>query len=356
MSIWRWADRIHNVPEKSRLSLGEGNTPVVRSRRLGPAVGLANLWFKFEAANPSGSYKDRFAAVAVSKMVAESKTFCFATSSGNTGAALAAYCARANIECRIAIVEGAPAGKLLQMQAYGAQLVRLRGFGVDPQLTQPIFDHLRRLATQKDASLEVSAYRYSPAGMSGVETIAFELAAQLPSPPDHVFCQAGGGGLTLAVARGFQKSVERGELGHMPKIECVQPRGNATIAGPLRDGASQAVDVNCTTKVSGLQVPTVLDGDEVIGICRVSGGTGHLVDDEQIYETQRLLAREEGLFCEPAAAVSVVAAMQAARSGELQREKTVVCLLTGSAFKDTTSLASMAGPECPLLELDELPW
>ncbi|HVU90569.1 MAG TPA: pyridoxal-phosphate dependent enzyme [Pirellulales bacterium] len=356
MSLWRWADRIDSVPEKSRLSLGEGNTPVVRSRRLGPDAGLANLWFKVEAANPSGSYKDRFAAVAVSKMVAEGKQACVATSSGNTGAALAAYCARAGIECRIAIVEGAPSGKLLQMQAYGAQLIRVRGFGVDPQLTTRVFEYLQQLASQTNAALEISAYCYSPAGMSGVETIAFELAEQLPSPPDHVFCQAGGGGLTLAVARGFQKCVEKRELACMPKIECVQPRGNATIAAPLREGTAQAVAVNCTTKVSGLQVPSVLDGDEVVRACRASGGTGHLVEDGEVYETQRRLAREEGLFCEPAAAVSVVAALRAARNGELAPEKTVVCLLTGSAFKDSPSLANMAGPECPLLELSELPW
>src|SRR5690606_34975203 len=100
--------------------LGEGNTPLVKSRQLGPALGLPNLYFKLEMLNPSGSYKDRFAASAVSELLDKDLKFCLATSSGNTGAALAAYCAAADIKCFLAIVDGAPSGKLQQMQVYGA--------------------------------------------------------------------------------------------------------------------------------------------------------------------------------------------------------------------------------------------
>ena len=114
MTIWRWANKLTPVPEEARVTLGEGDTPVVRSRRLGPELGMPHLYFKLETTNPSGSYKDRFGATAISHMVAAGQTKCIATSSGNTGAALAAYCAAANIECRIAIVETAPLGKLKQ--------------------------------------------------------------------------------------------------------------------------------------------------------------------------------------------------------------------------------------------------
>ena len=108
---------------------GEGNTPLIPSSRIGRMLGVRNLWFKLESCNPSGSYKDRFACAAVSGMRAAGKTRVIATSSGNTGAALAAYCAAAGIECRIAIVETAPDGKLRQMMAYGAHIFRVRGFG-----------------------------------------------------------------------------------------------------------------------------------------------------------------------------------------------------------------------------------
>ena len=122
MTIWRWAELIAHVPEHARLTLGEGDTPLVRSRRIGPDAGLKNLYFKLETGNATGSYKDRFAFGAISHMIAAGQTKCIATSSGNTGAALAAYCAAAGIECRIALVEGAPLGKMSQMMAYGAKI------------------------------------------------------------------------------------------------------------------------------------------------------------------------------------------------------------------------------------------
>src|SRR5690606_21319120 len=107
-----------DMREKSRITLGEGGTPLLKSRHIGSVLGLNNLYFKLEMLNPSGSYKDRFAAAAVSQLAGQSVSFCLATSSGNTGAALAAYCGAAGIPCYIAIVDGAPSGKLQQMQIY----------------------------------------------------------------------------------------------------------------------------------------------------------------------------------------------------------------------------------------------
>ena len=122
MSIWRWADRIDPVPAECRISLGEGDTPLVRSRGIGPDAGVPYLAFKLEAINPSGSFKDRFAAATVSHMLANRQRTCVATSSGNTGTALAAYCAAAEVACHVAIVESAPEEKLRQMLAYGAAI------------------------------------------------------------------------------------------------------------------------------------------------------------------------------------------------------------------------------------------
>src|SRR5262245_39261044 len=147
MSIWRWAEWIDDVPEDARVTLGEGNTPLVRSRRIGPSVGLGNLFFKLEMINPTASYKDRFAAAAISHMKAAGQRRCVATSSGNTGSSLAAYCALAGIECLIAIVEGAPEGKLQQMLAYGAKLYRVRGFGVEPGIMADTFAVIEQLGS-----------------------------------------------------------------------------------------------------------------------------------------------------------------------------------------------------------------
>jgi threonine synthase len=310
--------------------------------------------FKLESVNPTGSYKDRFAAAAVSHMLSRGQTLCVATSSGNTGASLAAYCAAASIGCRIAIMETAPQAKLLQMLAYGAQLVRVRAFGVDPQVTASSFETLAALGRRPESALQISAFRYSPLGMAGVQTIAYEISDELPGVR-HVFIPAGGGGLTLAVARGFQQAATSKNR-RSPAIHCVQPDGNDTIAGPLRANELAARAVTCTSAVTGLQVPSVIDGDEVIRACRISGGTGHLVADAEVYDIQRRLATEEGIFCEPAGAIATAAAIAAVARGEVGSDDEVVCLVTGSGFKDLAAAEHMiAGVQCPTITCEQIP-
>jgi len=355
MTIWRWADMIASVPESSRLTLGEGDTPIVRSRRIGPAVGLQNLYLKLEHGNATGSYKDRFAFSAVSHMLANGQTKCIATSSGNTGAALAAYCAAAEIECHIALVEGAPLGKMMQMMAYGAKIARIRNFGTNAATTINVFERLQALGRRPDSALQISAFVYSPLGMSGVQTLAFELAEQLPAGIDHVFCPAGGGGLCVATAQGFQQLVKSGQMANLPAVHCVQPEGNNTIAGPLRNGADTAQEVACTTSVSGLQVASVVDGHLAVNACRATGGTGYLVTDDYVWAIQKRLAREEGIFTEPAGAGALAGALQAAKNGELSRDATVVCTVTGSGFKDIAAVDRMNGDvDCPLLDAEAI--
>lgn len=354
MSIWKYDGRVAAPPVEHRITLGEGHTPLVTASRIGEHANLARLSLKLEICNPTGSYKDRFAAAAISHMLAAGKTRCVATSSGNTGSALAAYAAKAEVACRIAIVETAPAGKLVQMLAYGAQLFRIHGFGIDPEVTKQVLSILVELGNQADAALQISAYCHSPLGMSGVETISYEMAEQLDHI-EHVFVPAGGGGLTLAVARGFQELVRRKQLPRSPKIHCVQPVGNATIAAPLRENRIGAQTVSCTTKVSGLQVPIVLDGNEVIAACRESQGTGYLVTDEEVFLMQQRLAREEGVFCEPAGAVAVAGALQAVERGEISQNESAVCIVTGSGFKDMASAEAMvADVACPMIDWNEL--
>ncbi len=348
MSIWKYSDQLPSPPpEKYRLSLAKGETPLIASRSIGPSLGLKNLYFKLETVNPSGSFKDRFAVVALSHLLASEneKPLCLGTSSGNTGAALAAYSAAAGIPCILAIVDTAPQAKLSQMLAYGAKLIRIRGFGTNPECTSEIIEKLQSLSSELGTLCQVSAFKFAPLAMAGVQTIALELAAQLTNGIDHVFAPAGGGGLVLAVARGFTS------IGHPSAVHCVQPEGNDTIATVLRNGADQACSCECTTQVSGLQVASVIDGHESLISCRASGGTGHTVDDGSVFEFQRRLSEEEGIFAEPAAAVALAGAAQANASGELDPDSKIVCLVTGSGFKDASSIDRInADREAPLVD------
>jgi len=336
MSLWRYAERWGAPPAADAVTMGEGDTPLVRSHRIGPALGLKNLWFKYEGANPTGSYKDRFAAAAVTHLKREGKRACLGTSSGNTGAALAAYCARAGIGCHLAIVEGAPEGKLRQMRAYGANLLRIRDFGSSPTVSAAVMQGLRGLAAELGAGFEISAFALSPRGMAGVQTISYEIADALRNEPFSIFSPAGAGGLTLAVARGVEGAGGRG------RVHCVQPAGNDTIASPLREGRPAAA-VTSTTAISGLQVGSILDGNEVIATCRRLGGQGYVITDESAWSWQGRLAREEGVFCEPAGAVALAGVEQAVARGELAPDEHAVCLVTGSGFKDERSLLRLTG-------------
>ncbi len=319
------------MSDRSLFGLGEGNTPLVRSKSIGPSLGIPHLYFKLENLNPTGSYKDRFASVLVRDMMAREQKICIATSSGNTGAALAAYTAAAGISCIILVVDGAPLPKLRQMQLYGAQLLMVRDFGKSAEITESVFSALQDLSARHKLPLPISAYKFCPEGMCGVETLAHEVVGSLGGPGE-IFVPAGGGGLTLAVAKGVLS--KNGGF----KVHCVQPEGNDTIASSLRTGAPARAVPRSTTLVSGLQVANVLDGQEVIEACKRTGGTGYVVTDENIFRWHRELAMKEGIFSEPAGAVALAGLEEAVRKGEADPDGHYVCLITGSGFKDMATV------------------
>ena len=335
--IWTYKAIWHQGESGEMITMGEGHTPLIPARNIGAKYGIENLYFKLETTNPSGSYKDRFAAAAVSHLLHIGAKICLATSSGNTGSALAAYCARAGLPCFVIVVDGTPPAKLEQMQIYGAHTLMVKGFGLDEKITSSVFEDLRSLSENFNTRVQISAYTYSPEGMRGVETIGLELAAdQEIQEGVHVFAPAGGGGLTLAIGEGLLKWKKHSPDYLLPALHCVQPEGNNTIAGPLREGHSKAHSVShSTTKVSGLQVPGVIDGDRTLKVCRELGGTGHLVHDHLVFQLQMELAKEEGIYCEPAGAVALAGAIMARENGEIKEKDKVVCMVTGHGFKDS---------------------
>ena len=303
------------------LSLGEGRTPLVASRRIGPRFALADLAFKLETLNPTGSYKDRFIAAELAHLLARRARACVATSSGNTGSALAAYAARCGIRCLILANEHAPAGKLSQIRAHGAELVRVRGFGASPEATRAVFALLERLTPDGALPLVVSAYRYCPAGMAGVESLGRELVEQAGAAPRHVFVPVGGGGLYTAVCRG---------LGRRWPVHAVQPEGCSTVVAAWQRGDDAIRPVNSTTRISGLSVPFDIDGSLALAGLRACGGTAVAVTDEEIYAAQRLLAQLEGILAEPAGAAALAGLLKLVEQGRLDRREPSICLVTGS--------------------------
>ena len=233
MSIWKYADRWQAPSREIAVTMGEGQTPLIRSTQLGPELGLKNLWFKYEGGNPTGSYKDRFAAAAVTHLRQDEKQLCLGTSSGNTGAAVAAYCARAGIACYLAIVEGAPDGKLRQMRAYGAHLYRVKDFGKSPEVNNAVMTGLRELAQELDAGFEVSAFALSPRGMAGVKTIGYEIAEALA---DGALKSQDPDALTTGVRIALSRTIYEQINGLAPELEVLslEPRLEQMLQDAVR--------------------------------------------------------------------------------------------------------------------------
>ncbi|MFZ0635260.1 MAG: pyridoxal-phosphate dependent enzyme [Candidatus Acidiferrales bacterium] len=331
--------------------LGEGNTPLIRSEWIGRSLGLANLFFKLENCNPSGSYKDRFVAAEVSQLLRMGAKGCLATSSGNAGSSLASYCARYGIPCSIVVNENAPAGKLEQMQAHGAHVFRVRGFITSPSVTAGVFETLSKLAPEKGLALVVSAFRYCPEGMVGVESLAYELLQQVTPRIDHVFIPIGGGGLFSAVCFGF----EHAGFKPRPKVHAVQPNGCSTVVATYERGDEEIRPVESTTQISGLSVPYDIDAGLALKLLRECGGTAFGVNDEEVYEAQQLMLSREGIYCEPAAATSLAGLMHALKQGVVGRQENIVCLVTGHGFKDPDSIRRAAARNTAvLIDLGEL--
>lgn len=328
------------LPEKIEIrDLGEGNTPLVKSRH------SDSLLFKMEQLNPTGSFKDRFAATETALIRSAGANVFIATSSGNTGAALSAYAARYSLKCLLFVNEITPENKMRQMLAYGAKVFRVKDFGITSELSAPIFDRLRELAEESGTRLCISAYKYSPDGMEGVKTIAYEIVEQFGGVPDVVFVPVGGGGLLSAIWRGFTDLRDAGLAERVPKMAAVQPELNDTVVTAFADGGTSAIEVQTTTSISGLAVQTDIDATRALLSVKESDGFGVTVSDEEIRTEQSSLAELEGIYVEPAGATSVTGYRKALSLGMVSGDEKAVCILTGHGLKDTAADADSDRPQ-----------
>lgn len=317
------------MPDPIVTTSGEGNTPLVESRRIARELGLSRLLFKLESTNPTGSYKDRFIAAEIAHLLASGARACIATSSGNTGASLAAYCARFEIACTIVVSDSTPAGKLVQMAAHGARLIKVTGFTTGTAVTQRVMDDLGEYSRRRNAPLVVSAYRYCPKGMAGVESLGREIAGQAA----HVFVPAGSGGLFIATGRGVAGA---------GRVHAVQPAGCSTFVAASERGTNEIVPVPSTTRVSGLSVPFDIDATLALAELRARGGLGIAASDEAIFDAQRLMMELDGIYCEPAGAAALAGLRQAVAKGLVSKTESAICVVSGHGFKDPDAAAAVA--------------
>jgi threonine synthase len=292
----RYRDRLPLAPGTEIVSLGEGSTPLLRAPRLSGRTG-SEIWLKWEGANPTGSFKDRGMTVVVSKALADGARSIVCASTGNTAASAAAYAARAGLQALILHPEGAVArGKVAQAQIVGAKLS-----------ARPDFDEALQEARELQAGgTHVLVNSLNPLRLQGQKTAAFEIVEELGGVPDLVALPYGGGGNLCAYALGF---AEEG-------------------AGTPRLLAGEAVE-RSTTVASAIRIAEPAHAAEAEAAVEDSGGEVVALQDKAILEAWRLLALEEGVFCEPASAAGLAAVL-----ANPPRGAQVVCVLTGHGLKD----------------------
>ena len=323
-SLWRYAAAIRT---SRSVTLGEGWTPLVPSQWNGQPV-----LFKCEHMMPTGSYKDRGIAVLMNELAARGVRRVLEDSSGNAGSSMATYAAAAGIACTIYAPASAPEGKLLQMEALGAELKRIPG----PR--QATTDAV--MAAIDDTSFYAS-HAWQPFYLDGMKTIAFELWEQLDFDlPDHVVVPTGQGANILGLAIGLAELKATGQIDRMPKLHAVQAEACSPLAAAFRGESPPPAQPSIA---DGIGTANPVRGAAILSAVRDSGGTVLSVSETEITAAlRRLLA--QGWYVEPTSAAGAAGLSKLQDSGAIGQGETAVLILTGHGLKASQSIAAAVAP------------
>lgn len=322
-----YRDRLALVEGAAVVSLGEGATPLRFAPRLSERVG-ASVYLKLEGFNPTGSFKDRGMALAVTNARARGASAVICASTGNTSAAAAAYAAAAGLTSIVVVPrDGIARGKLAQALLYGARVIAIDG----------TFDDALRAVRELAASYDVALVNsVNPDRLEGQKTGAFEVVEQLGDAPTVHVMPVGNGGNISAYWQGYREEAARATASHLPRMVGVQASG----AAPLVEG--HPVE-HPRTVASAIRIGNPASWTRALDAVTSSAGQVLAVSDEEILSAYILLAREESVFCEPASAASVAGLLRL----QLEPSATVVCILTGHGLKDPDTALDVAPRPLP---------
>ncbi|MGH8656961.1 MAG: threonine synthase, partial [Gammaproteobacteria bacterium] len=309
--IERYRQRLPIGDDALVISLGEGNTPLIRLHNIPRLLGReVDIYVKYEGLNPTGSFKDRGMTVAVTKAVEDGARAIICASTGNTSASAAAYAARAGIAAFVLIPEGKIAlGKLAQAMIQGALVIQIEGN----------FDHGMQLVkeTAQDTAVTI-VNSINPFRLQGQKTAAFEIIEELGQAPDYHCLPVGNAGNISAYWMGYQEYFNEGTAVNRPRLCGYQASG----AAPFLRGAMVA---NPETVATAIRIGHPQSWERAWAAQKESEGWFAELSDEEILAAQKLLAEREGIFCEPASAASLGGAMRDITSGKIREGSRVVC-------------------------------
>jgi len=332
-SIWRWRELLPIEDDRCVVSLGEGGTPLVSSVHVGPALGLARLHILNDGANPTGSLKDRGMAVVASKAVEFGYRVIACDSSGNKAASVSAYAARAGLRSLVFCPSTTPSQKLIQILAYGGRLVIV---DTDRAGVARLYANImqRHQADWYDSGFS-NPFRYE-----GKKTYAYEIAEAFGGhAPDWILHPAAGSMSVVKNWKGFGELELLGLARNKPRLVAVQPEHCAPIVAAYRRGSRTVSPVeHRPTMAGGLSLPNPGDlGDLTLQVIAESRGSAVAVTEDEIRWGVHALCRE-GIFPEPTGAVTIPALRRLVEEGTVRSGDTVVCIVTGTGFKDLQRL------------------
>lgn len=326
--LWRWAELLPVQDPAWRLTLGEGDTPLLRAGKTGQALGLRQLLIKDEGLNPTGSFKARGLAVAVSRAAELGAREFVIPTAGNAGGALAAYAARAGLVAHVYMPADAPPANRAEVLAAGADL----------HLVDGLIDLAARQAAEaarREGWFDVSTFK-EPFRVEGKKTIGLEIVEALDwSLPDVILCPTGGGTSLVGLWKAFNELAALGWTdGKMPRLVCVQAVGCAPVVRALESGAERVEAwPQAATDAQGLRVPRPYADRLILRAVRQSRGTGVAVSESEIRQAQACLAQQEGILACLEGASALAGLRRLRHAGWVDEDERIVLLITGSGLK-----------------------
>jgi threonine synthase len=336
-SIWRYRDLLPLEDGAPIVTLGEGFTPLVRAERLGAELGLRNLYLKNDSMNPTNSFKDRVVSVAVSWARAHGFETIGCASTGNLAHAVAAYSARAGLECYVFVPDDTETEKLVATGVFEPNLVSVRG----------TYDDVNRLCGQVMDELPWAFCNINirPFYAEGSKTLTFETAEQLGwRLPDEIIIPIASGCQFVRHRRAAQELLDVGlvEGSDLPSLTGAQALGCAPVYNAWQAGTERVQPVRPNTIARSIAIGSPSDGSYVVRIARETGGVVEAVSEEEIVDAIRLLARTEGIFTETAGGVTIGVLAKLARAGRWNGDEVVVAYVSGNGLKTAEVVAGDA--------------
>ena len=333
-TYWRYFEMLPIIDKSNIVSINAGMTPLVRAEKLGKKIGLNNLYIKNDSVNPTFSFKDRPAGVAISKAKEFGLSSVGCASTGNLASATAAHAAKADFPCYIFAPSDIEHAKIAQALSYGANYIAVDG----------TYDDANRIAAQIGDSKGIGIVNINMRSyyVEGSKTLAYEVAEQLDwKVPDQLIVPTGSGAMLNAICKGFEELETVSLIDKVSKMHmnCAQPHGCAPIVNAFKNNSDDVIPVeNPDTVAKSLAIGDPGDGRYVLKRLKQYNGIAQESNNKETLDAILLLARTEGIFTEPAGGVSVAVLKKMVEDGQIDKDETTVCYVTGNGLKATESI------------------